>query len=75
MTKHSYFNKNTSNVKCHAGNCGNANLRFFTVNYTMTCSFLLPKTVNLMVFYSKIALNVPLALSQLFTVYSKETFC
>jgi len=38
----------------------------------MTCSFSLPKTVNLTVFYSKITLNVP---SQLFTVYSKETFC
>jgi len=27
------------------------------------------------VFYSKITLNVPLYVSQLFTVYSKETFC
>jgi len=30
------------------GNCGNVNLRFFTVNYTI-CSFSHPKTVNLMV--------------------------
>jgi len=34
----------------------------------MTCSFALPKTANLTVFYSRITLNVPL--SQLFT----ETF-
>jgi len=47
---------------------GNVNLRFFTVNYTMSSSFSLSKTVNLMVFYSKI-------ISQLFTVYSTETFC
>jgi len=37
----------------------------------MTCSFALPKTVNLTVFYSRITLNVPL--SQLFTVFM-ETF-
>jgi len=41
----------------------------------MTCYFSIPKTVNLTVFYSKITLNVPLFISQLFTVYSKETFC
>jgi len=35
MKKHSYFKKNTSNVEWHAGNCGNVNLRFFTVNYTL----------------------------------------
>jgi len=32
--------------KCHAGNCGKVNLHFFTVNYTMTSSFSLPKTVK-----------------------------
>jgi len=47
---------------------------FFSVNYTI-CSFSLSKTVHLMVFYSKNTLNVQLDLSQLFTVYSKETFC
>jgi len=73
--KQSYFNENISNVKCHAGNCGNVNLRFFTVNFTMNCYFSLPKTVNLTVFYHKITLNVPLDLLQLFTVYSTETFC
>jgi len=41
----------------------------------MTYSFSRPKTVNLTVFYSKTTLNVPLYISQLFTVYSKETFC
>ena len=73
--KQSYFNENISNVKCHAGNCGNVNLRFFTVNFTMNCYFSLPKTVNLTVFYRKFTLNVPLDLLQLFTVYSTETFC
>jgi len=67
MRKQSYFNKNTSNAKCDAGNCGNVNLRFFTVN-TRSCSFSLSKTVNLTIFYSKI-------ISQLFIVYSTETFC
>jgi len=47
-------------VKCRAGNSGNVNLHFFTVNHTMTCSYSLPRTVNLTVFYSKITLNVPL---------------
>jgi len=45
------------NVKCRTGNCGNVNLRFLTVNYTISLS----KTVHLTVFYSKI-------ISQLFTV-------
>jgi len=44
---------------------------FFAVNYRMSCSFSLSKTVNLMgVFYCNITLNGPL-----FTVYRKETFC
>jgi len=59
------FKKNTLNMKCQPGNCGNVNLHFFTVNYTMTS---LPKTANLTVFYSKITLNVPLYILQLFTV-------
>jgi len=45
---------------------------FFTVNYTMSCSFSLSKTVNVMVFYSKITWNLPLDLSQLFTVYIRK---
>jgi len=52
-------------VKRHTGNHGNVNLHFTTVNYTTTCSFSLPKPVNLMVFYSKITLNVPLYISYL----------
>jgi len=43
---------------------------FFTVNYTTSCSFSNSKTVNLTVFYSKITLNVPWDLSQLFTAYT-----
>jgi len=46
-------------IKCevsHTGNCGNVNLWFFSVNYAMICSFAISKTVNLMVFYSKITL-------------------
>jgi len=39
MRNHNYFNKNSSNVKCHRGNCGNINLYFFTVNYAMSCFF------------------------------------
>jgi len=62
MRNYSYFNKNSSNVKCHTGNCGNVNSRFFTVNYAMICSFSLSNTLNLTVFYCKI-------ISQLFTVY------
>uniref|UniRef100_A0A673JU98 palmitoyl-protein hydrolase n=1 Tax=Sinocyclocheilus rhinocerous TaxID=307959 RepID=A0A673JU98_9TELE len=41
----------------HAGNSGSVNLRFFTVNYTMTFSFSFPKTVFLTAFYCKITLN------------------
>jgi len=75
MKKHSNFSKNTSTVKCHAGNWGNVNLHFVHHKlYDELFFFSLPKTVNLSVFYSKITLNVPLDISQLFTVYSKEPF-
>jgi len=39
MKKQVISTKNTSRVEFHAGNCGNVNLRFFTVNCTMSCSF------------------------------------
>jgi len=55
-------------VKCQTGNCENVNLRFFTVNYKISCSFSLSKTLNLTVFYSKF-------ISQLFTIHIMETFC
>jgi len=46
--------------KCHTGNyVGMSIYVFFTVNYTMSCSFSISKTVNLTVFYSKNTLNVP----------------
>jgi len=51
MTNNSYFNKNTSNVKCHAGNFGNVNLCFFHCK-------LYNELLNLTVFYYKITLNV-----------------
>jgi len=41
----------------------------------MSYYFSLSKTVNLTVFYSKMASNVLWDLLQLFTVYSTETFC
>ncbi len=50
--KHSYFKEKTSNLKCKAGNSGNINLCFFTVNYTFF--FPLLKTV----WYRKITWNV-----------------
>jgi len=31
---------------------------FFTVNYTMTCLFSLPRTVTLMVFYCKMTCTI-----------------
>ncbi len=45
-------------------------LQFLTVNYTLICSFLLLKTVQLTAFYCKITLNVWLDLLQFFPVYS-----
>lgn len=65
-----YFNKNTSNLKCPVGNSGNVSLCFF---YCLTIYFLLPKTVDLMIFYCKITFHVRLDVLQLITIYNTET--
>jgi len=61
MRNHNFFNKNTSNVKCHTGNYGNVNLHFFF--HCKLYNELFFFTFNMVYFQTGI-------LYQLFTVYS-----
>jgi len=64
------MNKLLKYIKCEVSRreLWESQFTFFTVNYTMTSSFSLPKTVNLTVFSSKLTLNVPLYITVIYHI-------